>query len=272
MRRSGGARYRPVQGLLRGLGLLSVMNRGSGAGSSPAALARTTGLHRTTVKRLLETLRDAGFVRRLPDDSYRLTFHVRTLSEGFNDEAWVTHIASPLLRELTEQVLWPSDLLTVEGEDLVVRESTHALSPLSFHPGMLGQRVPFFTTAAGRAYLTFCAPAEREALLAMLRKRADPDGAAARNAKATRAMLNGTRERGYAVNEGDWIGGGRFGAIAVPVLRAGAAKACINLIFSKRALSTSQAARRHLGRLKETAAKIGEQMERGDEALTPSTP
>jgi IclR family mhp operon transcriptional activator len=272
MRRSGGARYRPVQGLLRGLGLLSVMNRGSGAGSSPAALARTTGLHRTTVKRLLETLRDAGFVRRLPDDSYRLTFHVRTLSEGFNDEAWVTHIALPLLRELTEQVLWPSDLLTVEGEDLVVRESTHALSPLSFHPGMLGQRVPFFTTAAGRAYLTFCAPAEREALLAMLRKRADPDGAAARNAKATRAMLNGTRERGYAVNEGDWIGGGRFGAIAVPVLRAGAAKACINLIFSKRALSTSQAARRHLGRLKETAAKIGEQMERGDEALTPSTP
>ena len=222
-------------------------------------LAITTALHRTTVKRLLETLREAGFVRRLPDDSYGLTVRVRNLSEGFTDEACISQIAAPLLRRLTEEVLWPSDLVTLEGDELVVRESTHAFSRLSFHPGMLGQRLPFLLTAIGRAYLAFCIPEERDALIEMLRQRGDADGQRSLDARQVRQLLGGTRARGYAINEGEWIGGGRFGAIAVPVLFEGYAIACINLIFSKRAISTGEAAKRYLNALSATAQEIGRQ-------------
>jgi IclR family mhp operon transcriptional activator len=249
-------KYRLVQGLVRGLEVLRAMNQAAGASGSSTTLAQTTGLHRTTVKRLLETLREAGFVRRLPDDSFRLTFRVRTLSDGFTDETWVAQVAAPLLRQLTEQVRWPSDLVTLEGEELVIRDTTHTFSPLSFHPAMMGQRLPFLQTAVGRAYLAFCAAEERDALLAMLRDRSDKDGQLARDTRRVRTMLQSTRARGYAINEGDWIGGGRFGALAVPIMHHGHARACINLIFSKRAISTAQAAAKYLASMKKTAEAI----------------
>ncbi len=61
-------------------------------------LAELSGLHRTTVRRLLETLQEEGYVRRSPsDDSFRLTIKVRQLSEGFRDEQWISALAAPLL-------------------------------------------------------------------------------------------------------------------------------------------------------------------------------
>ncbi|MDP1165894.1 helix-turn-helix domain-containing protein, partial [Klebsiella pneumoniae] len=77
-------------------------------GARITELAQQTGLHRTTVRRLLETLQHEGYVRRSEsDDSYLLTLKVRELSEGFRDEQWVSQCAAPLLGELMQQVVWP---------------------------------------------------------------------------------------------------------------------------------------------------------------------
>src|SRR5690606_18664233 len=102
-------------------------------------------------------------------NTYRLTFLVQQLSEGFRDEIWLCEIARPLLRSLTERILWPSSIVTRERDYLVVRESTHQFSPLSFHTGALGANIPLLRTAAGRVYLAFCADDERELTLELLR-------------------------------------------------------------------------------------------------------
>jgi IclR family mhp operon transcriptional activator len=82
--------YKTVPGLTRGLQILNALNREDG-GASPTSLAELTGLHRTTVRRLLETLQDEGYVRRgESDDSFRLSMKVRELSEGFRDEQWIS--------------------------------------------------------------------------------------------------------------------------------------------------------------------------------------
>uniref|UniRef100_UPI0021C69F69 helix-turn-helix domain-containing protein n=1 Tax=Escherichia coli TaxID=562 RepID=UPI0021C69F69 len=74
-------------------------------------LAELSGLHRTTVRRLLETLQEEGYVRRSPsDDSFRLTIKVRQLSEGFRDEQWISALAAPLLGDLLREVVWPTDV------------------------------------------------------------------------------------------------------------------------------------------------------------------
>ncbi|EXJ11818.1 helix-turn-helix domain-containing protein [Nitrincola nitratireducens] len=49
--------YKTVRGLTRGLLLLNTLNRLDG-GASISELAKLTGIHRTTVRRLLETLQD----------------------------------------------------------------------------------------------------------------------------------------------------------------------------------------------------------------------
>jgi IclR family mhp operon transcriptional activator len=250
--------YWPVQGLLRGLDILRVLNQAPTGLASITEISRETGLHRTTVKRLLETLLQAGFVRRSADNgSYRLTFRVRELSAGFQDDAWVTEAARPSLRELTDKVLWPSDLVTLEGDQLVVRESTHPVSPLSFRGDAFGARMPLLSTAVGRAYLSYCREEEREALLMVLRSRDDEEAALARDAAYVEAFIERTRRDGYAVSESaERPGASRFGAIAVPVRRGRDVLACLNVVYLQRATTAAVLAVRALAPLKAAAARI----------------
>lgn len=84
--------YKTVRGLTRGLMLLNMLNKLDG-GASVGLLAELSGLHRTTVRRLLETLQEEGYVRRSPsDDSFRLTIKVRQLSEGFQTNSGFLHL------------------------------------------------------------------------------------------------------------------------------------------------------------------------------------
>ena len=63
------------------------------------------------------------------DDRYRLTIMVRSLSEGFDDDAWVSRIAKPMIEELGRELVWPVSLATLSGTNLVVREATDHSSP-----------------------------------------------------------------------------------------------------------------------------------------------
>ncbi len=59
--------YREVRGLSRGLAVLRALNAMPGGIGGVVELARVTGLHRTTVKRLLETLKTEGLVHHKDD-------------------------------------------------------------------------------------------------------------------------------------------------------------------------------------------------------------
>jgi len=250
--------YSTVQGLVRGLDVMIALNRLPGATGSATQLSAATGLHRTTVKRLLETLKASGFVSYIAaNNSYRVAARVQQLSEGWRPEGRVCDIARPLVRQLTEKLLWPCALVTRERDRLVVRESTHQLSPLSFHSGVMGASLPLVRTAAGRAYLAFCGAQERDLLLTMLRERNDDEGECARDERTVRRHLETIRERGYALNEGnDWIGRGRYGAIAVPIRSKDGVAGCLDLVFSKRAIKVEEAARKYAPEMMAAAAAI----------------
>ena len=77
------SKYPNVRGLSRGLLVLRALNAMERGRATPQQLSEATGLHRTTVRRLLETLLEDGFVRRsTSDDTFRLALAVRSLSEG----------------------------------------------------------------------------------------------------------------------------------------------------------------------------------------------
>lgn len=104
---------------------------------------------------------------------------------------------------------------------MVVRISTRLYSRLSFHPGMPGRKLPFLTTAAGRAYLSSISDQEREMILEMLASRDDEDGRLARDGAWVRSLIDETMVRGYAVNLGDWAIEPKFGGIAIPLQHQG---------------------------------------------------
>jgi IclR family mhp operon transcriptional activator len=250
--------YKEVRGLARGLGVLKALNAEPGGIASTTGLAKACGLDRTTTKRLLETLRMEGFVRQGErDGQYTLTFEVQRLSEGFEDETWVAQVATPMMQAAVRELVWPCDLATADAGFMVVRESTHRLSPLSQHRAMIGERLPMLVTAIGRTYLAACGEVEREAVLEMLRRRDDWLGELARDKPRVRRLLNATLKRGYAYNDGEWQRQAGFAAIAVPVHAGERLLAALNLIFPKASVSNKDLEQRFVPALRALASAIG---------------
>jgi len=270
MRPSSGASYPHVQGLSRGLAILHAINLSANGWASIAELSATTGLHRTTVRRLLETLQAEGYVRRsVSDDSYRLNQKIRQLSDGFTDDEWISEVANPVLGELLQKVVWPSDLSTLDGDCMLVRETTHRFSPLSFHRAMIRQRMPVLFTSAGRAYLAYCSAEERRQILQLLVAGNDEQANFARNRVLVEQMLEKVRRQGYATNDGEWNQQVKIAAIAVPIRHKGSVLAAVNVVFLKKAVPMDEAVRRYLPELNAAVEKIERRL---DELETPVLP
>ena len=78
-----------TQSLKKGLIVLKPLNEKDDI--SVLMLHQKTGIPRPTLYRLLNTLKELGYVTTGPKgDTYQLTILVRALSEGYSDEAWVT--------------------------------------------------------------------------------------------------------------------------------------------------------------------------------------
>ena len=242
-----------VRGLLRGLTVLRALNETNYA--TALELSKYTGLPRSTVYRLLDTLMAAGYVtigaRKV---TYQLTILVRSLSDGFDDEAWVTEIASPVLAELGRQIVWPTDIATFDRDAMVVRETTQMSSPLSFNREKPGFRPPVLGSALGHAYLAFCAEDEREMILRNLAASDRPDAKLAKNRRTLDRIFAETRRRGYGVREGGISP--KTGSIAVPVMWRGRPIASINMHYILSALLLEEVVTRYLEPLQTAAARI----------------
>jgi IclR family mhp operon transcriptional activator len=251
------SQYREVRGLSRGLAVLRALNAMPGGIGGVVELARATGLHRTTVKRLLETLRMEGLVHHKDvGASYALGFEVRRLSEGYVGADWVDQVAAPAMRTHLRALSWPSDLATPDSGFMIVRESTHRFSLLSQHRATIGIRIPMLVSAIGRAWLTWCAEEEREATLALLKDRQDNIGELARNRAYVKGILRETRKRGYAMNKGEWSAEAAVTAVALPIKVGEHAIGGVNLVFQSNQVSDREIAVRYVPLLRRLADEI----------------
>ncbi len=222
-------------------------------------ISRLTGLHRTTVKRLLETLKAEGLVHHKDDGaSYALGFEVRRLSEGYVGADWIDSIAAPAMRHHLRALSWPSDLATPDGGFMFVRESTHRVSMLSQHRATIGIRIPMLVSSLGRAWLSWCAEEEREATLALLGERSDAIGEMARDAPLIKRIVRETRRRGYAVNRGEWASEASVTAIGLPIRIGEHAIGAINLVMQGNAVSEREIATKYVPLLRALADEISQ--------------
>ena len=262
-------KYANVRGLARGLQVLKALNAMENGRATSQQLSDATGLHRTTVRRLLETLVEEKYVRRsASDDSFRLTLDVRSLSEGFTDDERVATIAPPVMAQMLQRLVWPSDLTTPDGDAMVIRETTHRFSPLSFHRSMVGRRLPMLLTAAGRVYFSTCPDAERDDILEMLRSGAggEQQQRLALDEAFVRNLIRQTRADGFGSNHGDWADQRKIGALAVAIACEGRVLASLNVIYLEQAISPADAARRFLPELRRAADEIADALQVGTPA------
>ncbi len=245
---------RPIRALIRGLDALTVLNLRNGA--TVSEVAQEIKLPRTTTYRILETLSHAGYVYRdTTDDRYRLTIMVRGLSDGFDDEAWVTQIARPYIYELGKDIVWPVAIASLSGTSMMVRESTDHRSPLAVERYSAGFRVPLLTSSSGRVYLAFSSPTQRESLLEILGRSNREEDELARNKAEVAKLLNEAKLQGYASatrprRVSDEI------SIAVPIMVDERVLAAVTIRFSSTAVPLKMGVERFLPKLRDTATKI----------------
>jgi IclR family mhp operon transcriptional activator len=245
---------RPIRALIRGLDALTVLNSRDGA--TVSEVAQEIRLPRTTVYRILETLCGAGFVFRDPsDERYRLTIRVRALSGGFDDDAWVTQIAKPLIGDLGREIVWPVSISTLLGTSMVVRE-TNSNALLAVERDSAGHRMPMLSTAAGRVYLSFCPAPQRETLIDILARSGKEEDRLARAPRADlQRVLAEIKSGGYCATSRTRRSVEEI-SVSVPVLLEDRILACLTVRFAANAVPQKAGIERFLPKLRQCAAKI----------------
>jgi IclR family transcriptional regulator, mhp operon transcriptional activator len=247
---------RPIRALIRGLDALTVLNSRDGA--TVSEVAQEIRLPRTTVYRILETLCGAGFIYRdSSDDRYRLTVMVRSLSGGFDDDAWITQIAKPLIGDLGREIVWPVSISTLLGTSMIVRE-TNSSALLEIERHSAGYRLPMLSTAPGRVYLSFCPAPQREAVLDILARSGKEEDRLARAPRTdlTR-ILSEVRSGGFSATSRTRRLVEEI-SVSVPVLSEDRIHACLSVRFAANALPQKAGIERFLPKLRQCASRISQ--------------
>lgn len=245
--------HRSVRALSRGLALIGELNTSGPSGAQQ--LARKSGINRTTCYRLLQTLRQEGYVTFDETSAlFSLTPQVRRLSEGLSTQDLSRQAALPPMFSLLEQVSRPSDFAVFELGRMMIRESTHSFSPFSVHRSMVGQGRSLVRSALGRAVLTAASPAQRREMLEISASLVPEDAELARDRRYVNRFVSRTKSDGYASSVGETEQG--ISAIALPIGGVGPVIGSLNIVFFTSAMTPDVAARRYLRSLKQAAEDI----------------
>jgi IclR family mhp operon transcriptional activator len=209
--------------------------------ATPVEICQKLDLPRPTVHRILDTLTDRGWVYQSRSTSaFRLTSGVRRLNQVAAGDKSIETLARPILTRLTEEIAWPSDLALRDRDAMVICDSTHRISALSFDAGIIGHHRPMLVSALGRAYLSHCPETERLDILEDLKASSDPAAARAGDEAFIKEIVEAGRRDG--VSSCADLPNRSSMAIAAPVRFDGGVLACINIVWLASAMPLSEAA------------------------------
>jgi len=253
-----------VQSVTRCLQVLEYLNQH--AGGDTRQITQAKGLTRGTVFRLLETLRQEGYLRKDPGSAmYWLTSRVRALSDGYQEEWWIDAFARKIIMELGERTKWPVKLLTLSGYEMLTRVTTDFQSPLTDGKIPAGYRVSLLWTSAGRVFLAFSSDSVREALLKgcasdPASQRRNRNAPPSMDAASINAMVKRVRKSGYEiVDQPDT----NYFSLAVPVMAGAQVIGALVIFFFRASIKQADALKVFKPMLDETALAIGERFREG---------
>jgi len=139
-----------VQSFARGLAVIRSFSEDASA-QTLADVARATGLPRATVRRLLLTLEQLGYVRST-GSTFELTPRVLDLGYAYLSSLNVQSIAQPYLEAFSEKFGEASSVSVLDDTDVVYVARVPAKRIMAVSIG-LGSRFPAFQTSMGRVLL-----------------------------------------------------------------------------------------------------------------------
>jgi IclR family transcriptional regulator, KDG regulon repressor len=225
--------------LLKGLAILEIIAKSEEGSKSITDLANATGLPRSNVHRVLQTLAHAGYLTQNPETGlYEGNTRLFELGVQQLSRLNVRNIAPSYMRMLVEQTGETTHLSILQGIDVVYIDEVPGPHPVRTHT-VVGDRAPAYAVATGKALLS---QQPREYLQAF-------EGSFKSHTKSTLASIRALSKdldkclrQGYAINRGEWRES--VAGIAAPIFnRNGQAVAAIGISAPLERLTTSTAAK-----------------------------
>lgn len=177
---------------------------------------RACDLPRSTAYHLMAAMAEEGFVTHLADERrYGLGVAAFEVGSGYTRQAPLQRLARRPLATLADKVGESAHLAVPHGRDVlyVIEERAPGRPPLITDVGV---RLPAHLTASGRAILAALPPAQVRALYPDKEAFVGRTGLGPTTLSALRTVLTETRQRGYAVEDGEVTPG--LASIAAAVL------------------------------------------------------
>ncbi|MCP4425548.1 MAG: IclR family transcriptional regulator [Chloroflexi bacterium] len=242
-----------IESLLRGLHVLSLFNRET-ATLSLTEIKNAAGLNKTTVFRIVSTLESAGYLERDPQTKrYRPGLKVLQLGFTAISSLEFRQIARPYLIRLSQEVGRTVSLSVLDGMEVVYIDRVRVRQVFGVVLG-LGSRIPSHCASLGKAMLAHLPPDNLANRLDTADLRAyTPHTLTDR--VALEADLRQVRERGYAINDEEWVLGLR--STAAPILdNNGVTVGAINVSVSVSEVSRKELETRFSTAVRATAQEI----------------
>ena len=115
-------------------------------------LSAETGLHPSTVFRILASLIEQGFVERTIRGNYQLGVKLMQLGSRVNASVDIRKVALPLMEKLRDQLGETVNLTVREGDEVVYIERALAKRMIRVEQ-VIGSRAPMHVTAVGKLML-----------------------------------------------------------------------------------------------------------------------
>jgi len=258
---SSSGRGIPIRSISRAISVLQAINQGGAL--TMMEIAQSSKVPYPTACRIVQTLVHEGLIAREgPRKLYRPTALVQTLSQGFRDHGPLLDVARPMIRSLTREIGWPISISTWVGTSMVLRDSTHSQTTLTFNEYQPGYSMPILECAAGLAYLAFSDSEILQSALDQLAASEDHETRTMLELLTDGGLLKAVRMQGYAARGYNRFtrNPGKTSSLAVPILVNGAPVGCLSVAFFSTAVDINTAVRDLLPRLVNCAAGIAEQL------------
>lgn len=253
-----------IRSVNRAITVLQAVNR-QGA-LTISEISKAVNLSYATTNRIVWTLVSQGILEREPArKSYRPTALVQSLSCGYSPRLQLVGVARPHIETLTKISGWPVSLSSRVGQQMVLQDSTHALTTQTFSDYLPGYSMPILKSAAGLAYLAALPLTERKLLLDQLFTDipSDENDWMVRSLKSRGdSFFDEINERGYAVylKSNDTKNPGKTSSLAVPLFCKGDVVGTLILIFFASALSPQEAFNNHGPAIQEAQKRINQEL------------
>ena len=157
-------RYMSVQSLDRAFDILELLSK-ERRGIMLTDIGKSLDLHKSTVYRLLSSLRNRGYIEKDKDTGfYRIGLGFIALTSQYLNNLEIKTEAEPYLRKLSDRLGETVFLATLRDDEVVYLDKVEQFNSLRRY-SIIGQRAPIHCTSLGKALVMDKDPQELRKLL-----------------------------------------------------------------------------------------------------------